>query len=226
MAFLPSITKAKYISQLRAYVIEISYDNVFGDLVPTIAANALSISIRIFNIGANGSSTTVAIHPDSGSPKFQISIHRSNDHFSTLSYSPGSHNHPTTHRQHSWPMGGFSPYRANSHRQHSRPMARTGDGDIHRLQSWPMSHRKPQTVKQNSAYSSIKCHTLASSTGVHRLQSWPMDASSLNANASPASADGHRQPTRPMTFTNQLTTSGQQLPDQAQDVHRLQSWPA
>ena len=229
MSFLPNISKASYIRQLRAYVIRKSYDNVFGDLVPTIVANALAISIRIFDIEANGSPTTLVINPDPTPAKFQISIHRSNDHYSILSHTSGHRNHPATHRLQSWPMGSSSPDTqcTTSHRQHTWPMVGGGDDGTHRLQPWPMSRREPPPFDLKPTSGTTKHHAAVSTKGVHRLQPWPMNTPPSNVNASPGISVCHRQHTWPMTDTENLPASRSQSEDQNKPpiTHRLQSWP-
>ena len=74
LAFLPNTTRASYTKQLKNYIVHKIYDSPYGDLVPTILANTLSIKIKIFNVNEDRSINILTICSDSGLNNHQLSI--------------------------------------------------------------------------------------------------------------------------------------------------------
>ena len=84
LAFIPQSSRKVFMKQLNDYIIHGNYDSSYGDIVPMIIANAISISIKIFNVQIDGSQHDVLVVPNSSSSRFEISIHRRLEHFSAL----------------------------------------------------------------------------------------------------------------------------------------------
>ena len=202
LAFFPQISKFAYIKQLKDYIIHKKYDSAFGDTVPMIIANSLSISIKILNVQVDGSLHDIQIVPDSSESKFEISIHRKVDHFSALKLVLSQ---PSFRNQNSWQTT------EGIHRQQPRPMDThptcllsahqpiSGSGDSHRQQPRPVDPNWSQRLTDPST-------PLSRTMNAH-----------LQAQSSPDLSDIHRQQSRPMevnsgqTTTNNITYTTDQL---------------
>lgn len=225
LAFITDYSNLGFVKLVKNYILHKKYNNVYGDIVPTITANALEIAIEICDIQPNGSVQYVLIHPESASRGMTVSIHRKNDHFSALKQ--GSIHHAVTHphRLQPWPVGvDQSSLRVSSQRILSDSIG------AHRLQSWPMcpdgSYAPNSTganqglthywITQSAAINQSISTTLEPTTSIPSLP--PPSSSPTNYITMPGvdSSRAHRLQPWPMSsdvHPNSLST------------HRLQSWP-
>ena len=77
-------TNADYARSVSKYLLQKHYASAFGDLVPVIIANAMSLTVIIKDVHDN-ELRDVVIHPRTGQSQRTITIHRANDHFSGIS---------------------------------------------------------------------------------------------------------------------------------------------
>ena len=187
-AFIPDLSREGYFKQLRDYILHKHYNSTFGDIVPTIITNILAISIKIYNFHDDGSRyDVVVINPDTSEPKFQLSIHRIMDHFSSLKPYQRANNSHVNHRLQSWPMAPNLPTSTDygvNHRQQSRPVI----SHPSRVSYSTHNHATDQLNTRSSHYH--RCTPV--SHGVHRQQPRPMNTH-LKTSMSNATADQHKQ---------------------------------
>jgi len=81
--FLHDVASNKeYAVCISKYLLHKHYDSTFGDLVPVIIANALSVNVNIRNKNDDGDINDILIHPRDGAKERTILLQRANDHFS------------------------------------------------------------------------------------------------------------------------------------------------
>ena len=94
---------------LRKYLIEKSYNQSFGDLVPVIAANALKVCLTILNESPNGQFSFIMVAP-SPMPLHKLILHRKGEHYNGIV--------PTTFCQQISSKATDTPEMVNLHRRH------------------------------------------------------------------------------------------------------------
>ena len=80
-----------FLHGLSTYLLQKQYNQTFGDVVPSIIANALNIHLQIINQNNDGSVQNIDIIPDprhGSSPPDHVTIHRKSDHYSAVEYIP------------------------------------------------------------------------------------------------------------------------------------------
>jgi hypothetical protein len=89
MEFLHDVnTNADYAASLSRYLLHKHYNSTFGDVVPLIIANALSITLRIKDCDSQNEVNDVIINPMVGHSQHSLTIHRAADHFSGINIIP------------------------------------------------------------------------------------------------------------------------------------------
>ena len=90
MEFLDDITSnAGYATSVAKYILQKHHDSVFGDLIPIILANVLSVTINIWDTNEDGDINEIIIHPRDGAKERAIVLQRSTDHFNGVSINEG-----------------------------------------------------------------------------------------------------------------------------------------
>ena len=240
LAFIPHISKRVLTKQLNDYIIHRKYNSAFGDLVPYIIANALSISINIHNHQDDGSYSKVSVIPDSSISKLQLSIHRMSDHFSILKRLTNPDINRVNHRLQSWPMAptcinppqvsissvihGHRPGSTVDPHTISQPVRGHGPlggcGETHRQQPRPV--KSPYSHLNSPRVSLMSQPDVSSvSDGIHRQQTRPVDVHHTQRGTQPdvssVSCSFHRQQSRPVGTDNnprsmsKITYSSEQL---------------
>ena len=205
IAFLSHSSKLTYTKQLKDYILHGLYNSAYGDIVPTIISNALSISIKIYDVHEDSSQRELLIVPGSSPSNLEVSIHRRLDHFSALkpiSLALSQSNHRLSQPDHSPQIS-------------SR---------IHRQQSRPMDNYLSGPLPAYSSSSSDTDTTSPDSSGTHRQQTRPVaprysqetrnntsDLQNVTTPLSPirpplGSGEAHRQQPRPVD--SNLSQSG------------------
>ena len=96
LSFIPSSHSiSDYTRQLRDYIINGKYNSAYGDLVPAILANSLSLALVIKDIQTDFTSQDVHIRPFHAQPVHSIVIQRQCEHYSGLVQRPADTNKPS-----------------------------------------------------------------------------------------------------------------------------------
>lgn len=92
MEYLHNVdTYADFALCVSRYLLQKHYNNNFGDLIPVMIANALSLSLQIKDIGNNNEVNHFVIPPRTGQNSHSVIIRRANEHFSGVNIkSPSS----------------------------------------------------------------------------------------------------------------------------------------
>lgn len=83
LPFTEDLSKEILFKGMRTYLLEMKYNQSFGDIAPIITANALKISLIILNEGTSSQYTTVFINPDV-SLYGSLLLHRRGDHYNGI----------------------------------------------------------------------------------------------------------------------------------------------
>ena len=81
--FLP--TKHSLFEGLRHYLIDKQYNHAFGDLVPLVIANAVSVNLNVFNDKCKNGYDMINLVPRSNSC-ISLDLHRSGDHYNAIEF--------------------------------------------------------------------------------------------------------------------------------------------
>ena len=79
--FLDFNSNLQYVKSVSDYVIHRIYDSAFGDLIPLVIANAISLTLRIINANVKDDTQDIVVSPSSGQSMKTITIHRDADHY-------------------------------------------------------------------------------------------------------------------------------------------------
>ena len=86
LPFLDGTSKSAYITLVKNYILHKHYDNCYGDILPLIISNALSVCILVNDHQPNGFTHVRHITPTSQSYTLSLNIYRKNDHYSAMSH--------------------------------------------------------------------------------------------------------------------------------------------
>ena len=175
--FTPQLKWLDYIKQVSDYVLRKCYNTSFGDLVPAVISNALSVSISIIDISEDLVLSYLSLTPHNTTPLTKIVIHRQNDHYSGLS--------PKTHHATKEPSEchGIKP---TTH--HSSSLSYSRDKLLELKQCSTKIHRnvrktlfKHRLWRPKNSGNIIDNRDLDAAphlqSGPHRLQPWPVGTS-------------------------------------------------
>jgi hypothetical protein len=87
--FLLPPTRENLFSSLRKYLVEKQYNHGFGDVVPSVIANAFHVNIRILNEGSRGECDECVISPQLCTDSTVV-VHRHSDHYNAITFAAKS----------------------------------------------------------------------------------------------------------------------------------------
>ena len=86
LSFISSRSHSNYdfMHSVKEYLLQKRYNNDYGDIIPAVIANALSLTIKILDVNDDGSLQEVVIKPRLPNSSGEILIHRQQEHYSSL----------------------------------------------------------------------------------------------------------------------------------------------
>ena len=184
LPFLNGINKFAYVRLVKNYILHKHYDNCYGDILPLIISNALSICILINDHQSNGITHIRQILPSSNSHSLSINIYRQNDHYSAMSYTQTFE----VSREQSSPKLNEHPEATKSDRPTASGIKKYTKDELLNLRK---CEKVPRTLRKKLFEHKLwlpKNNRLA-----HRQQTWPMGSQN-----SLQDYVHHRQQPRPM----------------------------